>query len=82
MIEDRRFQKTFLAKPMGNRPRGRPPLRWIDCFEKDVKILKVKNWKTVAKSRDTWRRPGPTQGCQVSEDEEEIHHMWTPSEQK
>ncbi|GFY01323.1 hypothetical protein TNCV_5077891 [Trichonephila clavipes] len=41
---------------MGNRPRGKPPLRWIGCFEKDLKILKVKNWKTIAKSREAWRR--------------------------
>ncbi|GFX82322.1 hypothetical protein TNCV_973341 [Trichonephila clavipes] len=43
-------KKIFLAKPMGNRPGGRPPLRWIDCVEKDLKILKVKNWKRVEKS--------------------------------
>ncbi|GFT25953.1 hypothetical protein TNCV_2807911 [Trichonephila clavipes] len=36
-------KKIVLAKPMGNRPRGRPPLRWIDNVEKDLNILKVKN---------------------------------------
>ncbi|GFT60648.1 hypothetical protein TNCV_3583701 [Trichonephila clavipes] len=56
MNEDRCCKKIFLAKPMGSRPRGRPPLRWIDCDEKDLKILKVKNWKKVAKSRDAWKR--------------------------
>ncbi|GFV17135.1 hypothetical protein TNCV_3632981 [Trichonephila clavipes] len=30
----------------------RPPLRWNDCLN----ILKVKNWKTVAKSRDAWKK--------------------------
>ncbi|GFV99475.1 uncharacterized transposon-derived protein F52C9.6 [Trichonephila clavipes] len=54
--EDRCCKKIFLAKPMGNRPRGRPPLRWIDCVKKDLNILKFKNWRTVAKSRDAWRR--------------------------
>ncbi|GFU71946.1 hypothetical protein TNCV_1052931 [Trichonephila clavipes] len=34
MNEDRFYEKIFLAKPMGNRPRGRPPFRWIDCVEK------------------------------------------------
>ncbi|GFT18528.1 putative endonuclease-reverse transcriptase [Trichonephila clavipes] len=43
MNEDRRYKKLFLAKPIGNKPRGRPPLRWIDCVEKDLNILKVKN---------------------------------------
>ncbi|GFT97916.1 hypothetical protein TNCV_2168121 [Trichonephila clavipes] len=36
-------------------------------------ILKVKNWKTVAKSRDAgenfWRRPGLTKGCRAIEEE-------------
>ncbi|GFX25641.1 hypothetical protein TNCV_2082761 [Trichonephila clavipes] len=56
MNEDRCCKKIFLAKPMGNRPQDRPSLRWIDYVEKDLKILKVKNWKTVAKSRDARRR--------------------------
>ncbi|GFU70208.1 hypothetical protein TNCV_5058001 [Trichonephila clavipes] len=68
MNEDRCCKKIFLAKPMGNRPRGRPPLRWIDCVEKDLKILKVKYWQTVAKSGVAWRRPGPTQGCRAIEE--------------
>ncbi|GFX08320.1 uncharacterized protein TNCV_3268091 [Trichonephila clavipes] len=58
MNEDRCWKNIFLAKPMKNRPRRRPPLRWIDCIEKDLNILKVKNWKTVAKSRDARRKPG------------------------
>ncbi|GFU40766.1 hypothetical protein TNCV_4793711 [Trichonephila clavipes] len=53
--EDHCCKKIFLAKPIGNRHRGRPPFRWIECVEKDLKILKVKNWKK-AKSRDAWRR--------------------------
>ncbi|GFU75815.1 uncharacterized protein TNCV_1652751 [Trichonephila clavipes] len=56
MNEDRCCKKIFLAKPMGNRPRGGPPLRWIDCVEKDLYVFKVKNWKTVSKSRDAWRK--------------------------
>ncbi|GFS78504.1 hypothetical protein TNCV_3147571 [Trichonephila clavipes] len=56
MNEDRCCKKIFLAKPIGNRPRGRLPLRWIGCVDKDLNILKVKNWKTVAKSRDSWRK--------------------------
>ncbi|GFT52267.1 hypothetical protein TNCV_9011 [Trichonephila clavipes] len=69
MNEDRCYKKIFLAKPMGNRPRGRPTLRWIDCVEKDLNILKVKNWKTVAKSRDAWikvlEKAMPFQGCRT-----------------
>ncbi|GFX68551.1 hypothetical protein TNCV_1799641 [Trichonephila clavipes] len=68
MDEDRCCKKIYLAKSMGNRPRGRPPLRWIDCVEKDLNIFKVKNWRTVTKSRDAWRRPGPTKGCRAIEE--------------
>ncbi|GFY10879.1 putative endonuclease-reverse transcriptase [Trichonephila clavipes] len=56
MNGDRCSKKISLAKCMGNTPRGRPPLGWIDCVEKDLNILKVKNWKIVAKSRDTRRK--------------------------
>ncbi|GFU52439.1 hypothetical protein TNCV_193121 [Trichonephila clavipes] len=38
MNEDHCCKKIFLPKPMGNRPEGRPPLRWIDCVEKDLNI--------------------------------------------
>ncbi|GFU04097.1 uncharacterized transposon-derived protein F52C9.6 [Trichonephila clavipes] len=56
MNEDRCCKKILLAKPMGNRPRGRLPLRWIDCSVKDLNILKVKNRGKVAKSSDAWRK--------------------------
>ncbi|GFV00450.1 hypothetical protein TNCV_3644281 [Trichonephila clavipes] len=52
MNEQRYSKNIFRAMPIGNRPRGILPLRWIDCVEKDLNILKVKNWKTVAKSSD------------------------------
>ncbi|GFY30839.1 hypothetical protein TNCV_3119991 [Trichonephila clavipes] len=56
MNEDRFCKKTFLVKCMENRPRGRPPLRWIDYVGKDLIILKVKNWRTLSKSRSAWRK--------------------------
>ncbi|GFT40430.1 hypothetical protein TNCV_1646341 [Trichonephila clavipes] len=56
MKEDRCSKKIFLAKPMGNGSRSRTPLRWIDCVEKVLNVLKVKNWRTVAKSRDARRK--------------------------
>ncbi|GFW05215.1 putative endonuclease-reverse transcriptase [Trichonephila clavipes] len=62
MNEERCCKKIFLAKPMGNRPWGRLPLRWIDCIEIDLNILKVKNWKTVAKSRYQEKISGEGQG--------------------
>ncbi|GFX03071.1 hypothetical protein TNCV_4288541 [Trichonephila clavipes] len=69
MNEQRICTKIFLEKPMENRPRGRLKFQWTDCVEKGLNILKVKNWKTAAKSKDAWRRPGPTRGCKAIEEE-------------
>ncbi|GFV00480.1 hypothetical protein TNCV_3644581 [Trichonephila clavipes] len=49
--------------------------------------IQVKNWKTVAKSRDVWRRPGPIQGSRAVEEEDEskrsqLIHESTNLEQK
>ncbi|GFY23408.1 hypothetical protein TNCV_3941041 [Trichonephila clavipes] len=49
--EDRCCKEIFLAKPMGNKPPGKPLLRWVDWIENDLNILMIKNWKTVAQSR-------------------------------
>ena len=40
---------------MGIRPVGRPRLRWQKDVMEDLKELKVKNWKEIAKDRRTWR---------------------------
>ncbi|GFW75590.1 hypothetical protein TNCV_4427731 [Trichonephila clavipes] len=58
---------------MENRPRGRPPLRWFDCVAMDIKILKIKNWKKVAKIGDTLKRllEGPPKGCRTTDEEED-----------
>jgi uncharacterized coiled-coil protein SlyX len=40
---------------MGTRPVGRPRQRWQEDVIKDLKKLKVKNWKETAKDRRTWR---------------------------
>ncbi|GFW15166.1 transposable element Tc3 transposase [Trichonephila clavipes] len=44
---------TF-KNPMGSRTRGRPPTRWIDDVENDLKTLNIKNWQRVAAYR--WRK--------------------------
>ncbi|GFV84251.1 endonuclease-reverse transcriptase [Trichonephila clavipes] len=41
---------------MGSRTRGRPPTRWIDDVENDLKILNIKNWQRVAAYRWNWRK--------------------------
>ncbi|GFV23553.1 hypothetical protein TNCV_1906811 [Trichonephila clavipes] len=41
---------------MGLRTRGRPPTRWIDDVENDLKTLNIKNWQRVAAYRWNWRK--------------------------
>ncbi|GFW69411.1 uncharacterized protein TNCV_487601 [Trichonephila clavipes] len=43
-------------KLIGTRTRGRSNLRWADSVEDDLKILRVTNWRTVAKRRSEWNR--------------------------
>jgi len=40
---------------MGIRPIARPRQRWQEDVMEDLKKLKVKNWKEIAKDRRTWR---------------------------
>ena len=42
-------------KPIGTRQVGRPRQRWQEDVMEDLKKLKVKNWKEIAKDRRTWR---------------------------
>ncbi|GFU36799.1 uncharacterized protein TNCV_365611 [Trichonephila clavipes] len=51
MDEDRTTKKIFNAQPIGTRRKGRPNLRWIDGLEKDLLVLRIKNWRTLAGRR-------------------------------
>jgi hypothetical protein len=42
------------CKLEGWRSVGRPRLQWKDGVEDDLRKLKVKNWWTVAKDRESW----------------------------
>jgi hypothetical protein len=48
-------RKLLDWKPMGTRPVGRPRERWQEDVMEDLKKLKVKNWKEIAKDKRTWR---------------------------
>ncbi|GFV27745.1 uncharacterized protein TNCV_4169671 [Trichonephila clavipes] len=48
MDEDRITKKFFSAQPIGTRRKGRPYLRWIVGLEKDLLVLRTKNWRTLA----------------------------------
>ncbi|GFU01939.1 hypothetical protein TNCV_1524281 [Trichonephila clavipes] len=43
--------KVFNVQTIGTRRKGRPNLRWIDGLEKDLLVLRIKNWRTLAGRR-------------------------------
>ena len=55
MDQARPTRKLLDWKPMGTRPVGRPRQRWQECVMEDLKKLKIKNWKEIAKDRRTGR---------------------------
>jgi hypothetical protein len=48
ICENDMIKKVFNIKPEGTRKVGRPRLRWEKCVWLDIRILGVKNWRTVA----------------------------------
>ncbi|GFU70358.1 uncharacterized protein TNCV_2916211 [Trichonephila clavipes] len=55
MDENRTTKKLFNVQPIGIRRKGRPNLRWIDDLEKDLLVLRTKNWRTPAIRRLAWK---------------------------
>ena len=55
MDQARPTRKLLDWKPMANRPVGRPRQRWQEDVMEDLKRLKIKNWKEIAKNRRIWR---------------------------
>ncbi|GFX34313.1 hypothetical protein TNCV_3226601 [Trichonephila clavipes] len=47
------FSKTasLQTQQLQNNLRGRSKLRWADCVKDDFEVLRVINWRTVAKRR-------------------------------
>ena len=48
--------KIMEYKPDGKKKVGKPKLHWMDDVMSDIRILGVRNWWTVAKDRDLWRK--------------------------
>jgi len=55
MDQARPTGKLLVWRPVGTRPVGRPRQRWQEDVMEELKKLKVKNWKEMAKGRRTWR---------------------------
>jgi hypothetical protein len=56
MEDDRMVKKLTNWKPFGKRPAGRHKNRWISVILKDIKVLKVKNWKELIGNRKEWNK--------------------------
>ncbi|GFT30203.1 uncharacterized protein TNCV_3466711 [Trichonephila clavipes] len=56
MEEDHTTKKFFNAQPIGTRRKGRPNPRWIDDLEKDLIVLRTKNWRILVERRMAWKR--------------------------
>jgi hypothetical protein len=53
--ENRTNKTIFNTKPEGTRKMERSKLRWEECVCQDIRILGVKNWRSVALNREEWR---------------------------
>jgi hypothetical protein len=49
-------KKVTFGKPEGKRRTGRPNRRWMDEVMKDAEKLGVRNWRTMTRDSDGWRR--------------------------
>ncbi|GFW01331.1 hypothetical protein TNCV_5029841 [Trichonephila clavipes] len=54
MSPERATLKIFNTTPCNKRSKGRPKRRWKDCIDEDFAILKVKNWRSIAR-RAEWK---------------------------
>lgn len=56
MKEGDLVKKVYSANWYGKNRKGRPRKTWQDCVNKDIALLKVNNWKEVAKDRKLWKQ--------------------------
>jgi hypothetical protein len=45
----------YLTSITAFKARGRPKLRRFDDVREELRILKVKDWRSIAMDRDAWR---------------------------
>ncbi|GFY27647.1 uncharacterized protein TNCV_910981 [Trichonephila clavipes] len=56
MDKDHTTKKVFDAKPFGIRRKGKPNLKWTEGLEKDLLVVRTKNWRTLAGRRMALKR--------------------------
>ncbi|GFX45868.1 endonuclease-reverse transcriptase [Trichonephila clavipes] len=49
-------KKITFSKIEGTRSKVRPPTRWLDDVEKDLKLIGINEWKAIATDRFHWRK--------------------------
>ncbi|GFU77581.1 DUF4817 domain-containing protein [Trichonephila clavipes] len=55
-LENNQTRAYTFKNRMGSRTRGRPPRRWIDDVENDLKTLNIKNWQRFDAYRWNWKK--------------------------
>jgi hypothetical protein len=57
MGEKRNTYRTWVGKPEGKRPLGRPSRRWVDNIKMDLREIgwDGEDWINLAQDRDQWR---------------------------
>jgi hypothetical protein len=63
MREKRNACRTLVGKPEGQRPLGRPKLRWVNNIKIDLRVIGWDglDWIDLAQDRDQWRVPVNTE---------------------
>jgi hypothetical protein len=56
MRENEIIKRIMLVKSERKRKKGRPRMKWMDGVEKDLRNLRVVNWKTKLQEQDGWRK--------------------------
>jgi hypothetical protein len=66
-------RKVTLTKIEGRRKKGRPPIRWLDSVEQDLRVLGIRGWRNKAQERSQWKsklgRSRPVIGCGTDDDD-------------
>jgi hypothetical protein len=53
---DVKIIKTVMSwKPTGRRPRGRSRKKWMVVVEKELKRIRVNDWRNIIHVREKWR---------------------------
>jgi heme oxygenase len=55
MPQEREVTRIYKWKPLASRPIGRPKIRREDDIRKDLKTIRIENWKKRVLNRDCWK---------------------------